>query len=134
MNTINSVYYGWAFLIACGGGSYYMAKRSLAADREQRAALEYERRRRYAELSTSNPSSRISPSAAHGLNPSAKQRNTPASVEDMGGPSGEARADPSPAAAEIPKSKWEASEPYRSPRGDRFSRIGRETADKSGER
>lgn len=46
MNTINSVYYGWGFLILCGGGSYYFAKRSINSERYSRQSQENELQRR----------------------------------------------------------------------------------------
>lgn len=109
MNTIGSVYYGWAFLILCGGGSYYFAKRSINADRAERAALEAQRRAKFQKSLDMQYRQ-------------AQQRRGDESAEA----SGEAGvgADPSPGAGH--KSKYEASEPYVSPKGDRFSRIGRE--------
>lgn len=50
MPQIGSVYYGWAFLILCGGGSYYFAKRSINADRYERQATENERRMRQSRI------------------------------------------------------------------------------------
>ncbi|KAJ9640067.1 hypothetical protein H2199_006301 [Coniosporium tulheliwenetii] len=38
MNTIRSVWYGWGVLIVAGGGAYYFAKKSINADRAERAA------------------------------------------------------------------------------------------------
>lgn len=113
MNTIGSVYYGWAFLIVCGGGSYYFAKRSINADRAERAALEAQRRAKFQKSLDLQYRQ-------------AQQQKTAGAGDGRANPSVEAgtHADPSPAAGH--KSKYGASEPYISPKGDRFSRIGRE--------
>ncbi|KAF2422198.1 hypothetical protein EJ08DRAFT_701747 [Tothia fuscella] len=122
MNTVRSVGYGWLVLIGAGGGAYFFAKRSINADRDRRHALEVERRaqqlrmendayaRRYQQPSLGGGAS----GAAHGDDPN---------------PSGEASVDPAPTrhAPENEsqrvgeKSKYEASEVWRSKKGDRFS-------------
>jgi hypothetical protein len=47
---ISSVYYGWGFLILCGGGSYYFAKKSVTKDRYERKAMENDRRYRQSQI------------------------------------------------------------------------------------
>jgi len=70
MFQIGSVYYGWAFLALCGGGSYYFAKRSVLADRNERTQMENERRRRHArmmeEAGTYSTSTRLSTMGGQG--------------------------------------------------------------------
>ncbi|KAF1918602.1 hypothetical protein BDU57DRAFT_511297 [Ampelomyces quisqualis] len=44
MNTVKSVYYGYAALIAAGGGAYIFAKRSINADRAAKAQVDREKR------------------------------------------------------------------------------------------
>ena len=92
--------YGWGILVLAGGGAYYFAKRSINADREERAAMN-ERRRQ-------------------AMRP---QRAAPTS--DRPSPSQEGGADPAPvthAQEEMSaRGKYEAAEPFRSRKGDRFS-------------
>ncbi|KAM0723482.1 hypothetical protein Q7P37_000469 [Cladosporium fusiforme] len=110
MNTKASVAYGWGVLILAGGGAYYFAKKSINADREERAAA-MERRRL---------SSR--PLRSSDLGPSSKASS---GVQDRPSPSQEGAADPAPVthAQEdmSAKGKYEAAEPFRSRKGDRFS-------------
>ncbi|GAM84059.1 hypothetical protein ANO11243_020500 [Dothideomycetidae sp. 11243] len=105
MNTRASVAYGWGILIAAGGGAYYFAKRSINADRQERAEAE-ERRRQ----------------AAYRLQFGALQ---PAKkgVDSGANPGQDAHeGDVAPAAErEAPTSKYESNQPFRSRKGDRFS-------------
>jgi uncharacterized protein HemX len=98
-----SVAYGWGVLILAGGGAYYFAKRSINADREERAAMN--ERRRQAQR------------------PARSAQNS--SFQDRPSPSQEGGADPAPvshAQEEMAaKGKYEAAEPFRSRKGDRFS-------------
>lgn len=94
-----------------GGGAYYFAKKSINADRAERHA-EDQRRRRLAKSLDGRPTSTPHPQA-----------------DVAGSPSQEASHDPAPTrhAPENEhqrvkeKSKYEASEPFRSTKGDRFS-------------
>ena len=101
-----SVAYGWGVLILAGGGAYYFAKRSINADREERAAMN-ERRRQ----------------AMRPQRPASTSQN-PAN-QDRPSPSQEGGADPAPvthAQEEASmRGKYEAAEPFRSRKGDRFS-------------
>ncbi|KAJ4311812.1 hypothetical protein N0V94_007754 [Neodidymelliopsis sp. IMI 364377] len=151
MNTYST--YGWATLIAAGGGAYYFAKRGINADRERRAEADRTKRIRQFELekqhglhsspapltnnTSSNPS--ISPNAVVSSNTSAPRAagdkaQTAAEIrrEDRAGddggmglanPSVQANADPAATRHEGQgeKSKYEASDVYRSRKGDRFS-------------
>jgi len=101
MNTVKSFWLGWGSLIVAGGGAYYYAKKEINADRRAKhlrmQQQQYENQMLYGD---------------HSVNPST-----------------EATADPAPTrhAPETTehrvreKSKYEASEPYQSPKGDRFS-------------
>ncbi|KAL6704514.1 hypothetical protein ACN47E_008143 [Coniothyrium glycines] len=142
MNTIKSVYYGWATLIVAGGGAYFFAKRSINADRAAKAEADRQKRVRQWQLendlgSGAGPAART---ATTPLNPTATTapRGVLAGVrrerEDMGdageaSPSAQASLDPAPtrhapedeAQRVREKSKYEASDAYRSRKGDRFS-------------
>ncbi|KAF2845120.1 hypothetical protein T440DRAFT_472861 [Plenodomus tracheiphilus IPT5] len=142
MNTVKSVYYGWGTLIVAGGGAYYFAKRSINADRAHKAELDRIKRQRTWELENSlNASQSTQRTATTPLNPTAttapkgvvaeleRRRGGGGEGEDGTGPAGEASRDPAPTRHEAvseeqrvgEKSKYEASEAYRSRRGDRFS-------------
>lgn len=101
-----SVAYGWGVLILAGGGAYYFAKRSINADREERAAMN-ERRRQAMRPQRPAPTSQISAN------------------QDRPSPSQEGGADPAPvthAQEDLSaRGKYEAAEPFRSRKGDRFS-------------
>lgn len=103
--------YGWGVLIVAGGGSYYFAKRSINADREERAHAEEMRRQNAEKQRVQEAMARNSAALAK----KAKRKS------DHPSPSVEAGGDPAPVEHEIPQSKFAASEPYRSKRGDRFS-------------
>lgn len=104
MNTRASVAYGWGILIAAGGGAYYFAKRSINNDRAERAAAEERRRATIQRLQYGTP-------------PPPKQSDSHA---NPGKDAHEGEVAPA-ATRDVPKSKYESSEPYRSPKGDRFS-------------
>ncbi|KAF1936613.1 hypothetical protein EJ02DRAFT_413703 [Clathrospora elynae] len=129
MNTVKSVYYGWATLIVAGGGAYVFAKRGINADRAAKAEIDRQKRIRLYELEHGLSTS---PSTTTPLNPVAKPgggRGDGGRDEGGGSPSGEAYQDPAPTRhapenerqAVGEKSKYEASDAYRSRKGDRFS-------------
>lgn len=107
-----------------GGGAYWMAKRSIATDREARAQAELERRQRQQQLldqerfmQDRNGTSRgkgILPVANgdRGTDPSHEASQDPAPISHAPSTEGERLKE---------KSKYEASEPWRSRKGDRFS-------------
>ncbi|KAI9722941.1 MAG: hypothetical protein M1812_001390 [Candelaria pacifica] len=110
MNTVKSFWIGWGSLVIAGGGAYYFAKKSINADRAERHAEDM-RRRRMAQSLEGRP-------------------QPPRPQSDVAGsPSQEASHDPAPTrhAPENEhqrvreKSKYEASEPFRAKKGDRFS-------------
>ncbi|OAL51502.1 hypothetical protein IQ07DRAFT_630370 [Pyrenochaeta sp. DS3sAY3a] len=139
MNTIKSVYYGWGTLIVAGGGAYYFAKRSINADRAAKAELDRQKRIRTFELEQkhlyNNPSSQSSESSqpsqpiTSAVNQAREKKNGGGEVGGEGNPSLQASLDPAPTrhapedegqqARE--KSKYEASDAYRTRKGDRFS-------------
>lgn len=99
-------------LILAGGGAYYFAKRSINADREERA-LAMERRRQATR-----------PLRSSDLGP-ATFNSASSAQQDRPSPSQEAAADPAPVTHVqedmSAKGKYEAAEPFRSRKGDRFS-------------
>ena len=125
---IRSVGYGWGVLCLAGGGAYYFAKRSINSDREQRAAAEEQRRQQRERLRATEALSRET-----ALNSSSgKERASRKPAPNANNTSG--NGDPAPVAhAEdggegtggggegVVKGKFEASEPFRSRKGDRFS-------------
>ncbi|KAI9784897.1 MAG: hypothetical protein M1816_000592 [Peltula sp. TS41687] len=118
MNTVRSFWVGWGSLLVAGGTAYYFAKKAITADRAERHEAEMKRRRRqetleYGALGQSSSS----PAASHRVS------------DFAGSPSREANQEPAPTrhAPENEgqrvkeKSKYEASEPYRSKKGDRLT-------------
>jgi hypothetical protein len=113
------VAYGWGVLILAGGGSYYFAKRSINSDRAERAAAE-ERRRQ------NQQKARTSAAQAQATKTTKKQPLIEALRDAGANPSREAgEGDPAPVTHEQAemnaKSQYEAAEPFRSRKGDRFS-------------
>lgn len=93
-------------LIAAGGGSYYFAKKSINADRAERAEAEERRRQATQRLQYSMPP-------------------PPRKPDGHANASNEAQEDISPASGHAQDSKdhplYETSQPFRSKKGDRFS-------------
>ncbi|GAB7360628.1 hypothetical protein MBLNU230_g0508t1 [Neophaeotheca triangularis] len=128
MNTVRSVGYGWGVLILAGGGAYYFAKRSVNSDREQRAALEEQRRQqrermRVAEQMHARQTAAASQSKASITGQANAKRQE--GHEGHQDPSRQAQGDPAPVTHEqeslAVKGQYEAAEPFRSRKGDRFS-------------
>jgi hypothetical protein len=101
-----------------GGTAYYFAKQSINADRAARFEADQKRRRYQESLEFSAPSSEVKGS-----------NGGPPKTDSSGSPSQEAAIDPAPT-RHAPdsegqrvreKSKYEASEPFRAKKGDRFS-------------
>lgn len=128
MNTVRSTWYGWATLCVAGGGAYYFAKREINKDRQARYDAEMKKQSRLKRLEprsgqdTSSVKSRRQPT---GSESSAQTRG----LDHAGSPSSEISEDAAPVGhAPVDgeqrtreKSKYEAAEPYRSKKGDRFS-------------
>ncbi|KAA6406549.1 MAG: hypothetical protein FRX48_09714 [Lasallia pustulata] len=116
MNTIRSTWIGWGSLIIAGGGAYYFAKRSVNADRAARHEADLKRRR-------------LTESLEYSAKAAPAKQNQHKSADHAGSPSMEASIDLAPTqhgreaegqqAQE--KSKYEASQPFRARKGDRFS-------------
>lgn len=143
MNTIRSTWYGWATLCVAGGGAYYFAKKSINADRQSRFEAEMRRKDRFARAERSSvleeAANMASTSADSNITASGrkkaieKEHNVPqrreAAQDHAGSPSSEASEDVAavghaPVSGEQKvkeKSKYEAAEPYKSKKGDRFS-------------
>lgn len=106
-----SVAYGWGILCLAGGGAYYFAKRSINADREERAALVEQRRQQRERLRVTETALRDSKihsddaQAPRAPNAEHPQSRDPVPVEH----------------AQESASKFEAKAPWRSRKGDRFS-------------
>lgn len=126
------------FHSVAGGGAYYYAKKSINADRAARheaelrrksqlAASEAEYRRAQAASSPPNDTQKLAESPA--LQRSNATTNGNGSRDDVASPSTEAGQDPAPTRHEpvtdkeklLEKSKYEAAETFRPPRGNRFS-------------
>ena len=116
---ISSVWYGWGFLICVGAGSYYFAKQSIKTDRAQRQAFENERRM--------NVNRRLAISEAEADRRAAERGSTKAEAPQEGEGGGASGSGSIQGAAGAggehakEKSRFEAREPYRSPKGDRLS-------------
>ncbi|KAJ4367226.1 hypothetical protein N0V85_009170 [Neurospora sp. IMI 360204] len=111
-----------------GAAAYYFAKKEIDATR--RSQIEEMRRKKSMasslEYSENIPSQPLSSSAMGG---SATNNGSPARTDTAGSPSMESSSDPAPTRHApsterervFEKSKYEASVPYSSPKGDRFS-------------
>ena len=99
-----------------GGGAYYFAKRSVNAERKARHETDMKRRR-------------LSDSLEFSSRQSNHMGNHRRSADNAGSPNTEASHDLAPTKHALKnggpkaqeKSKYEASEPFRAKRGDRFS-------------
>ncbi|KAK5119870.1 hypothetical protein LTR85_007196 [Meristemomyces frigidus] len=125
MNTIRSVGYGMGVLCLAGGGSYYFAKRSINADREARAEDAERRRQQREQLRVQHE---VQKRASSGTTQPSSSKRKAAVAHNADNPSpGEqaAAGDPAPVTHEqeemAAKGKYEAAEPFRSRKGDRFS-------------
>ncbi|QDS68912.1 hypothetical protein FKW77_008114 [Venturia effusa] len=123
MNTARSVgSYGWFVLCAAGGGAYYFAKKSINADREARHTTEVQRRAKlqaqYEEDARLQYGSRNSGATGMGNGDTAASPSREASSSE---PAPTRHAPENDAQRVGEKSKYEASEVWRSKKGDRFS-------------
>jgi len=132
MNTIRSTWIGWGTLCIAGGGAYYYAKKSVNADRAARheagmkrkaqmTAMEAEQRH----IKGSNAQTLTGASAMHRANMAQNINGR----ENVGSPRSEISQDPVPTWHEpetaedriLGKSKYQAPETFRPPKGNRFS-------------
>ncbi|KAK8187309.1 hypothetical protein HDK77DRAFT_447496 [Phyllosticta capitalensis] len=112
MNTIRSTAYGWGVLIVCGGGAYYFAKKQINAERAEKAVADRQKREMLARLEAASAAEAAHNANRNGSNPSHEATQDPAAT----------RHAPETQQQQIwEKSKYEASEPFRSKKGDRFS-------------
>ena len=97
-----------------GGGAYWAAKRSINADKKAHHEAEMRRRRLTESLEYSAPHSKDAHHKGidHASNPSTEASHDPAPTRHAPENEGQRVKE---------KSKYEASEPYRSRKGDRFS-------------
>lgn len=131
MNTIRSTWLGWGVLCVAGGGAYYFAKQSINADRKARYDQERQKQNRLARLEAAGyaGSSNAAPKKdKKSFNPDSSAHNIKG-LDHVGSPSSEISEDAAPV-GHAPenmeqrireKSKYEAAQPYRSKKGDRFS-------------
>ncbi|KAJ5241201.1 uncharacterized protein N7469_002792 [Penicillium citrinum] len=134
MNTIRSTWVGWGTLCVAGGGAYYFAKQSINADRQARFEAELKRKAQLKAME--NDHKRQAAINAPTLDPnddaSLKRANMTRfqnAADDVASPSAEASHDPAPTRHEpmtdndrvLEKGKYETAEPFRPPRGNRFS-------------
>lgn len=131
MNTIRSTWYGWGVLCVAGGGAYYFAKKQVNADRQSRYEEELKKKSRLAKLeSPGYMRDDYTPKKKKtSTSDSESSANNHKGLDHAGSPSSEISEDAAPVGhAPInneqrmrEKSKYEAAEPYRSKKGDRFS-------------
>jgi len=128
----DSTRYGWGILCVAGGGAYYFAKQSINSERQQRYEEEMRKKSRLARLEASGYATGPSPASSRPKKSATQSEGPAASVRGLdhaGSPSSEISEDAAPVGhAPVDsdqrvreKSKYEASEPYRSKKGDRFS-------------
>ncbi|KAK8173451.1 hypothetical protein IWX90DRAFT_484402 [Phyllosticta citrichinensis] len=111
MNTIRSTAYGWGILIVAGGGAYFFAKKQINNERAEKAVADRKKREMLARLEAASAEAAHSANT-NGSNPSHEATQDPAAT----------RHAPETQQQQIwEKSKYEASEPFRSKKGDRFS-------------
>lgn len=120
LSQIRSVGYGWGVLIVAGAGSYYFAKKQINADREQRALQDEKRRQQLNRMKAQETVSREMALANEKVGGKAKVAG---GDDDRPSPSREGGGDPAPVEHrdEAGSSRFEAKEPFRSRKGDRFS-------------
>ncbi|KAF2754873.1 hypothetical protein EJ05DRAFT_479282 [Pseudovirgaria hyperparasitica] len=111
MNTIRSVGYGWGVLILAGGGAYYFAKKEINADREVRAEADRKKRAFQDRMRSEEYRNRLS----------ASEDSANANLEVSQDPALTRHAPEAMRQKTVEKSKYEPSEPWQSPKGNRFS-------------
>jgi len=126
MNTIRSTWIGWGVLCVAGGGAYYFAKKSINADRTARFEAEQQNKVRFQRYEASHYTSKTAPSTSKSKSRTKEQAKD---LDHAGSPSSEISEDAAPVGhAPVDneqrireRSKYEAAEPYRSKKGNRFS-------------
>ncbi|EPS39922.1 hypothetical protein H072_6306 [Dactylellina haptotyla CBS 200.50] len=112
MNTVKSFWIGWGSLIVGGGAAYYFAKQSIDAERREKHYQRILAQRRNEELEARGHASASTESARDHLAAQLSEVQEPAPTRHT--PDDEEERVNS-------KSKFEASQPYKARRGDRFS-------------
>ena len=116
---------GWTALCVAGGGAYYFAKRSVNADRAARYNKDMQHKRTLQNYEFAEPTSKPPPMKKKRKPTDDATTAAAQGADPAGSPSAEASGDPAPTrhAPESGKerSRFEAAEPYRSKKGDRFS-------------
>jgi hypothetical protein len=120
---IKSVWYGWASLLLAGGIAYGLAKNSISQDRAQRVDLDRENARIQRELRASEDKYKASKAFVD-----ADKKGLNRGFSDSANASREAQVDPAATRhapvtegqRAIEKSKYEATEVWRSPKGGRL--------------
>jgi hypothetical protein len=124
---------GWGALCVAGGGAYYFAKKSINADRASRYEAELKKKAQLAAMEAEHrrQSTLNEPITAPSENPSLKRANMArfqSAADDVASPSAEAGHDPAPTRHEpeteaervLEKGKYEATQPFRPPKGNRL--------------
>ncbi|KAJ5176841.1 uncharacterized protein N7482_002718 [Penicillium canariense] len=117
-----------------GGGAYYFAKQSINADRQSRFETEVKRKAQLKAMEAEHirQAAITAPTPNASDDASLKRANMTRfqnATDDVASPSAEASHDPAPTRHEpmtdkdrvLEKGKYEATEPFRPPRGNRFS-------------
>jgi len=136
MNSIRSTWLGWGALCVAGGGAYFFAKRSINADRAARHDAEFKKQARLRRLEEAQYAKPAAGTGGYAKPTKALKGSISETVaakvkglDHAGDPSSEASEDVA-AVGHAPettdqkireRSKYEAAEPYRSKKGDRFS-------------
>ncbi|KEF63518.1 uncharacterized protein A1O9_01496 [Exophiala aquamarina CBS 119918] len=118
---------GWGVLCVAGGGAYYFAKRSINADRAARFEAEQKKQSRLRRLeaqqsgafSDASIKSRTKTHAGNSTKGPDHAGSPSSEISEDAAPVSHAPVDAEQRARE--KSKYEAAEPFRSKKGDRFS-------------
>ncbi|PWY79646.1 hypothetical protein BO70DRAFT_362812 [Aspergillus heteromorphus CBS 117.55] len=131
MNTIRSTWIGWGTLCVAGGGAYYFAKKSINADRASRFEAEVKRKAQLAAMEAEHRRLNTPSTPTPSEDPSLKRANIArlhSATDDVASPSAEASHDPAPTRHEpeteaervLEKSKYESTQPFRPPPGNRL--------------
>jgi Domain of unknown function (DUF4748) len=103
-----------------GGGAYYFAKKSIDADKRSKYETLRQKKLRNAEIEERERVKQLQAEQQRSTHSKANYKGQ----DYAGSPSDEASADPAPTGHRengTPRSKYEPTQPYRSPRGDRFT-------------
>ncbi|KAK6354626.1 hypothetical protein TWF696_003766 [Orbilia brochopaga] len=123
MNTVKSFWIGWGSLVVGGGAAYYFAKKSIDADRREKHMQRIIAQKKYEELEAigrgATSSSTAAPPAS-GTTEGARDQLA-AQLSEIQEPAPTRHTPDNEDERVNSKSKFEASQPYRARKGDRFS-------------